>query len=277
MASPDKRRDAQVVNNYALCLLFLEDESEKVLFQAKWETNSKFFKVYCSMLSMNRPLLLYFGKLREYLFEVIESLLNSEADELQAFKLSKASDEAVFNETLKKVDDAFIQNLAKQLLFSVLNNLPKFSLIEPFFSALNKDIYKRLKAFLKQKYRKANLSDFLKQKLKHFVVNLFLTFFFDTLTSQEEFGDTGALTRRSGGQASLQGQVPARGAHFLAESAQQGRLHEHQHGGHRLRKNLQQNLPAAHRRPVAPLFPGAGFAQAELRRLVPPRRPARVG
>lgn len=266
-----------MVNNYALCLLFLEDESEKMLFQSKWETNSKFFKVYCSILSMNRPLLLYFGKLREYLFEVIDSLLNADANGVNAFHVSKTSDEQIYNETLKKVDDPFIQNLAKKLLFSILNNLPKFSLIEPFLAALNKDIYKRLKQFLKQKYQRSTLSDFLLQKLKHFVVNLFLIFFFETLTSQEEFGsEQGALTRRESLQEALQSQVPARHPDLLPENAEQGRLHQHLDGGHRLRKDLQQNLPAAHLGPVAALQFGAGLAQAELRRILPAHRPASV-
>jgi 6-pyruvoyl-tetrahydropterin synthase len=141
---------------------------------------------------MNRSLLLYFGRLREYLFEAIEMLLCSESPHINNFKQFNTSEDYIYNDTIKKVNEQFIQNLAQKLLFSISNDLPRFNLISPYISALNKDIYKRLKKFLKKKYQKTSLSDFLKQKLKHFVVNLFLTFFFETLTSQEEFTtDTG--------------------------------------------------------------------------------------
>lgn len=176
-----------MTNNYALCLLFLEDESEEVLFESKWETNSKFFKIYCSMISMNKSLLLYFGRLREFLFEVIEGLFNNNTPETQRVFLFNKSDNTVIGDLLRRVDDAFIKTLAQKLLFTILHDLPRFNLIDPFVSALNKDIFKRLKLFLKKKYQKSSLSDFLKQKLKHFVVNLFLTFFFETLTSHEDF------------------------------------------------------------------------------------------
>jgi hypothetical protein len=227
---------------------------------------------------MNKSLLLYFGKLREFLFEMIEQLLCNNTPETQRLFVFNKSENSMMGEILKRVNESFIKSLAQKMLFHVSNDLPRFSLIDPFISALNKDIFKRLKLYLKKKYSKTSLSDFLKQKLKHFVVNLFLTFFFETLTSQEEFNNNESnvlvvlIGRQQVEHQTVQHQVPTHHLNLFPENVEQKCVREQLHLRHWTREDVQPNLRPPHCHQLQTLQSHSGLFAPELSAFLPQQK-----
>lgn len=179
--------------NYSVCLLFLEDEKEKLFFNSKWKANSKFFKVYSKLLSENKKLLLYFKDLRKRLLTKMDRFIDQ-----TLLHDSRSYDNNSLSQNSSEDSDyeVFVEALSKNLLLKLEKDLARFKLLDEFFVMLNKDIYTRLKLYLKTKYKKSSLSDFLRLKVKMFVVNLILSCFLESLFNPQDFDPSKKLISR---------------------------------------------------------------------------------
>ena len=176
--------------NYSVCLLFLEDEKEKLFFNSKWKAISKFFKVYSKLVAQNKRLLLYFNDLRTRLLSKMEKFIEkSKVQDSKSFDNDSISDHSTEDTDF----EVFVEALSKNLLLKLEKDFARFKLFDSFFIMLNKDIYTRLKAYLKKKYKKSSLSDFLRLKVKILVVNLILSCFLESLFNPQDFDPTKKL------------------------------------------------------------------------------------